>query len=137
MIQVGLQSLLKGLQLRSLPKVWILRLNGPKSSVKWNLKIWDFFQTRIQLVIGFLELFKGSFREKFRGWLGSEHIGHDYLFGFLPWQLVLIICLVLCLVFYFCVFFQLLWVAKFIIKVENETLLRIISIVYVIWFFPQ
>ena len=31
----------------------------------------------------------------------------------------------------------LLWVAKFIIRVEDETLLRIISNIYVILFFPQ
>ena len=49
----------KGLQLCSLPKVQIQTLNGPKSSVKWSLKIWDFLQTGIQLVIGFLDLFKG------------------------------------------------------------------------------
>ena len=34
MIQVGLESKLKGLQLCSLPKVRILKLNGLKSSVK-------------------------------------------------------------------------------------------------------
>ena len=51
----------------------------------------------IQLIIGFLDLFKGSLgknsgRLVLR--LGAEHIGHGYLFGFLPRQLVLIICLV-------------------------------------------
>ena len=39
---------------------FVVTLIGPKSSVKWSLKIWDFLQMRIQLVIGFLDLFKGS-----------------------------------------------------------------------------
>ena len=34
-------------------------LNEPKS-VKWSLKIYDFLQTGIQLVIRFLNLFKGT-----------------------------------------------------------------------------
>ena len=37
----------------------------------------------------------------------------------------------------FSILFQLLWVAKFIIRVEDEILLKIISNIYVIWFFPQ
>ena len=49
----------KGLQFCSLPKVLIQTLNWLKSSVKWSLKIWDFLQTGVQLVIGFLDLFKG------------------------------------------------------------------------------
>ena len=51
---------LKGLQLFSLPKGRIQTVNGPKTSVKWSLKIWYFLQTGIQLIIGFLYLFKGS-----------------------------------------------------------------------------
>ena len=37
-----------------------------KSSVKWSLKIWDFLQTGIQLVTGFLYLFKGSLGQNSR-----------------------------------------------------------------------
>ena len=47
------------------------------------------------------------------------------------------ICLAECLIFYFYVLSQVPWVAKFSIKVEDETMLRIISSIYVIWFFPQ
>ena len=39
-----------------------MNLNGPKSSVNSNLKIWDFLQTGI----GFLDLFKGSLGKKER-----------------------------------------------------------------------
>ena len=66
MIQVELEIQLKGLQLCSLPKVQILKLNGPKSSVKRSLKIWDFLQTGIQLVIEFFDLFKGSLGKNLR-----------------------------------------------------------------------
>ena len=40
-----------------------MKLNGPKLSVNWSLKIWDFLQTEI----GFLDLFKGSLRKKKKG----------------------------------------------------------------------
>ena len=42
-------------------------LNGQKSSVKWTPKIWDFLQTGIQLVTGFLYLFKGSLGQNSKG----------------------------------------------------------------------
>ena len=44
-----------------------MNLNWPKSSVKCGLKIWDFLQIGIQLVIGFLELFKGFLGQNSRG----------------------------------------------------------------------
>ena len=36
-----------------------------QSLVKWSLKIWDFLQMGIQLVIGFIYLFKSSLGKKF------------------------------------------------------------------------
>ena len=44
------------------PKFWSYM---GQNTVKWSLKIWDFLQMRIQLVIGFLYLFKGSLGQKF------------------------------------------------------------------------
>ena len=61
--KLGWKVNLKGLQLCSSPKVRIMLLNGPKLSINWSLKIWDFLQTRI----GFLDLFKGSLGKKERG----------------------------------------------------------------------
>ena len=40
-------------------------------------------------------------------------------------------------ILFLCFFCQLLWITKFSIKVEDETLLKIISIIYVIWFYTQ
>ena len=67
--KLGWKVNLKGYNFFSLPKVRILKLNGPKSSVKWSLKIWDFLQTGIQLVTGFLYLFKGSLGKNSRRWV--------------------------------------------------------------------
>ena len=58
--KLGWKVNLKGYNFVVYQKSEFRHLNGPKTSVKWSLKIWDFFQTRIQLVLGFLDLFKGS-----------------------------------------------------------------------------
>ena len=44
-----------------------MKLNGLKMSVKWSLKTWNFLQMEIQLIIGFLNLFKGSIRQNSEG----------------------------------------------------------------------
>ena len=57
--KLGWKVNLKGYKFTKSPN----SVNGPKLSVKWSLKIWDFLQTGIQLVIGFLNLFKGSLEQ--------------------------------------------------------------------------
>ena len=52
--KLGWKVNLKGLQLCSSPKVRIMMLNGPKLSINWSLKIWDFLQKGI----GFLTYLK-------------------------------------------------------------------------------
>ena len=62
---------------------------GQKLSVKRSLKIWDFLQTGIKLVIGVLDLFKGFLGQNSGGLrlvlgLGAVHRECGYFFGFLP-----------------------------------------------------
>ena len=45
-------------------------------SIKWNLKTWDFLQTGIQILIGLLDLFKGSLRQN----LGGVSVEHNLSF---------------------------------------------------------
>ena len=52
-----------------------MKLNGPKTSVKRNLKTWDFLQTGIQFVIGFLDLFKGSLGQNSGGVAVKHNLG--------------------------------------------------------------
>ena len=58
-----------------------MKLNGPKTSVKRNLKTWDFLQTGIQFVIGFLDLFKGSLGQNSGGVAVKHNLG--FLKGYL------------------------------------------------------
>ena len=126
------------LQLFSLPKVWIQTLNGPKSSVKWSLKIWDFLQTGIQLVIGFLDLFKGSLGQNSEASARADGWTHRELRLWLPlWfssmtvSLIYLSSLMLSILF-LCFLSITMSIAKFIIRFEDVTLLRIIVIF--MWF---
>ena len=44
-------------------------------SIKWSLQTWDFLQTGIQLLIGFLDLFKGSLRQNSGGVFVEHNLG--------------------------------------------------------------